>query len=395
MSTSSTSNWFLDNAGVITEAFSRCGIRPTELTREHFTSATRSLNLGLQSFSNKGPNLWQIDLQSISLSQGVATYTLPSNTVNILDAYIETYSLQTTVSQTPNFSTINGSNVVTVNIAQHNLSAGNWINIAIPVAVGGIILQGLYQAQLISNANQFTINAASNATSTVNNGGALPVFTSTNGSSIISTSLANHGLSVGNTFPVAFATTVGGLTLTGNYIVASVPNANSFTFDFVIVNATSNDTETENSGNVVIYTQANSSPPIDRIMTSISRTDYAAQPNKLGQGPPTTFWFDRLSPSPNVTLWNVPDGNGPYVFFYYRMRRIQDAYAVSGQTADIPYRFLDALAADLAARLSRKYAPALAAGLKEEAAEAWMVAANEDRERVQFFIAPDTSSYFQ
>jgi hypothetical protein len=352
------------------------------------------LNLTLSSWGNRAVNLWQVELITVPLVQGVATYDLPSTLLNILDAYVETYSLQTSVSQTPNFSTVNGSDVVTVTIVQNDLVATNWINIVTPVSIGGIILQGLYQVQTVINANEFTINAASNASSTVNNGGALPVFTTTLNSSIVSTAFANHGLSVGNTFVVQEATTVGGLTLSGSYIVASVPDSGHFTFDFAIMDATYADTETENSGSAVIMTQANSADPFDRIMTSISRTDYAAQPNKLLQAPPTTFWFDRLSPVPTVTLWNVPDGNGPYVMFIYGMRKIYDAYATGGQTADVPYLFLEALCAEMAARLARKYAPALLASLQEDAKMQWESAAMENRERVQIFLAPQTGAYF-
>ena len=50
------------------------------------------------------------------------------------------------------------------------------------------------------------------------------------------------------------------------------------------------------------------SPPIDRIILPVSRTEYASYPNKEQQGFPTTFWFDRLL-SPNVTIWPVPDGS--------------------------------------------------------------------------------------
>lgn len=392
--TSGSSSWFLDNAGVITEAFGRCGIRPAALTREHFISATRSLNLALSAWSNRGVNLWQVDLISVPLVQGTTTYDLPSNTVNVLDAYIETYSLQTTVSQVPNFSTLAGSDTVTVEIVGNGLVENNWLNIIIPVSIGGIILQGLYQVATVLNANEFTITAASEATLTVNNGGALPVFTATNLSASIGVAFANHGLLVGNTFIVQESTMVDGQILQGSYIVATVPNANSFTF-IVSEASTSNDTETENSGNCVIMTQFNSGYPFDRILTSISRTDYAAQPNKLQQGPPTVFWFDRLSPIPTVTMWYTPDGNGPYVVFFYRMRRVQDAYAVNGQTPDVPYRFLESLTADVAARLARKYAPALYASLQADAKFEWEQSSIEDRERVQLFLCPDTSGYFR
>ncbi len=392
--TSGTYDWTLDNAGIVTEAFARCGIHPTALTREHFISATRSLNLALATWSNRGVNLWQVDLQAVPLSQGVATYTLPSNTVNVLDAYLETYSLQTTVNGSPNFSTVNGSAVVTVNITNHQLVAGNWINIIMPTAIGGIVLQGLYQVVTVSNTNQFTINAAANATATVNNSGSLPVFATVSGLSTITVTLANHGLAAGDTFTVEESTSVGGLLLTGSYPVATVPDANHFTFVYGDT-ALATDSQTENGGVQVILTQLNSGEPQDRMMNSISRSDYAAQPNKLQQGSPSVFWFDRQSPIPNVSLWYVPDGGGPYVFFYYRMRRIQDAAAQGGQTADIPYRFLEALCADMAARLSRKYAPALHDSLKLDAGIAWSEAAQEDRERVQMFITPNVGAYFQ
>jgi hypothetical protein len=83
------------------------------------------------------------------------------------------------------------------------------------------------------------------------------------------------------------------------------------------------------------------------------------------------------------------------VFFYYRMRRVQDAAAQNGQTPDVPYRFLEALCADVAHRLARKYAPALYDSLKADSVIAWAEAAEEDRERVELFLVPNTSGYFQ
>lgn len=393
MTSSSTSSWFLDNAGVVNEAFSRIGIRPDSLTREHFFSATRSLNLALQSFSNRGPNLWQIDLQFIPLIQGVSTYQLPSNTVNILDAYLETYSLATTVNQNPNFSTVIGSSTVTVVQAAHGLVTGNWIEIVVPVSIGGVLLSGFYLATVIG-VNVYTIQAAAAATSTVNNGGTVPAFTSTNTLATVSVNLANHGYAVNGNFVVGVSTTVGGIVLFGTYQIITITDANNFVIT-VQSAASSTQTVSENNGQVQIQTQSGSPYPIDRIVTSISRTDYASYPDKIMQGPPTTFWFDRLSPIPSVTLWQTPDGNGPYAFFYYRMRHIQDAYTTGGQTPDIPYRFLDALCADLANRLARKYAPQLVPALMLEARESWALASEEDRERVQIFMAPDTSGYFR
>ena len=60
------------------------------------TDARIESNLLLQEFNNRGVNLWTVDLQSLPLVQGTATYSVPSNTITVLDAYITTGSGQTT-----------------------------------------------------------------------------------------------------------------------------------------------------------------------------------------------------------------------------------------------------------------------------------------------------------
>ena len=44
----------------------------------------------LQDWSNEQPLLWDIDLQSVTLTQGQQTVTCPSDTVIVTDAYIQT-----------------------------------------------------------------------------------------------------------------------------------------------------------------------------------------------------------------------------------------------------------------------------------------------------------------
>lgn len=391
-----TSNEYAFNlslADVLLESFDRISVRGTSITREHLISGRRSLNLELQMWGNLGVNLWAVELLSIPLIQGIATYSLPSNVVTMLDTYLETYNFQTTVDITPAFSTVLNSNVVQVGQTAHGLLPNQWIQIVIPVSVGGLILFGLYQVTNVINANLYTVNAASNATATVNNGGAVPSFATTTASAVIATTLANHGYQVGYQFEVQVATTVGGLSLTGPYVVVSTPTADTFTF-MAASAATANGTQSENTALAQLDTQLNSSDPTDRILTSISRTDYASQSDKFIQSPPTTFWFDRLSPIPNFTLWQVPDGNGPYAVKTYVMRRLQDASPTSGQTPDVPYLFIDALCAGVAARLARKYAADKVDAMKVEAREAWSLAATENRERVQTFIVPTIEAYF-
>jgi hypothetical protein len=71
-------------------AYQLCGIRPTELLQEHMSTARTATNLLLASWANRGVNLWAVDLVTVPLVQGTSTYSVDSNTVMILDAYIET-----------------------------------------------------------------------------------------------------------------------------------------------------------------------------------------------------------------------------------------------------------------------------------------------------------------
>lgn len=139
------------------------------------------------------------------------------------------------------------------------------------------------------------------------------------------------------------------------------------------------------------------SPSTDRSIYPISRSEYATYPEKSLQAFPTVFWFDRLI-SPTITIWPVPDGNGPYTLFYYRVRQIQDADYSDGTNAlniEIPYLWLDAFTSGLAARLARIYAPQLEGQRKMDADEAWGLAAKQDVENVTLMMNPGLSSYFR
>jgi len=134
--------------------------------------------------------------------------------------------------------------------------------------------------------------------------------------------------------------------------------------------------------------------PTDRIITPISRTEYASYPNKEQQGFTTTFWFDRLL-SPTVTLWPVPDGNSAQYLKYYRVIRIEDAALSNGQTVDIPYLWFEAFADGLAYRLARVWNPPMAPGLKMLADESYNIAASQNIEQAQQYISPQISGYYR
>jgi len=110
MTTSGTSGFNLDLNDIIEEAFERCGVE-VRTGYEHRT-ARRSLNLLTIEWANRGINLWTIEQGSIPLVQGQIVYTLPVDTIDLLDQVIRT---QTGVNQTDiNISRISVSTYATI-----------------------------------------------------------------------------------------------------------------------------------------------------------------------------------------------------------------------------------------------------------------------------------------
>lgn len=130
----------------------------------------------------------------------------------------------------------------------------------------------------------------------------------------------------------------------------------------------------------------------DRILWPVSEFEYASFPNKSAQGFPSVYWFNRLI-NPVVNFYLTPDGTQTYTVYLQLTRQLQDVALTGGQTPDIPYRFYDALCAEVAHRLSRVYAPDKEAMRKQDAAEAWSIAATTDVENVSLNIVPAISAY--
>lgn len=209
-------------------AYGLCGVRRTALTQQHFEDARLASNMMMGRWSSQGVNLWQVELDCISLVQGCSTYPIPSNTIVVLDMY-------------------------------------------------------------------YTIN---------------------------------NGVS-----------------------------------------------------------------EIDRIMTPISRTEYANYPNKQQQGSPTVAWFNRLL-APTITLWPVPDGQQSS-FKYYRLRQTQDSEMTNGKNVEAPIYFLEAFVYGLAARLAAIWAPERAPALKAMADESWAIASLQNVESAMVYVSPIMGQYFR
>ena len=92
MTTSGTYAYNPSIGEVVLYSFNLCQVRSTSLAQEHLNSARQAMNMLLSRWSNLGVNLWKVDTETITLEGGVSTYSVPADTVMILDMYARTPS---------------------------------------------------------------------------------------------------------------------------------------------------------------------------------------------------------------------------------------------------------------------------------------------------------------
>ena len=143
----------------------------------------------------------------------------------------------------------------------------------------------------------------------------------------------------------------------------------------------------------------------DLNITRISVSTYSTIPNKLTQGRPIQVWVNRQSGQttdllgatpayPQINVWPAPDQGTAlqpyYVFYYWRMKRINDA-GNGVNVIDIPFRFQNCMVAGLAYMLALKLPNSdltRIQTLKTMYDEAWELAAGEDREKAADRLVP-------
>jgi len=86
MAVSGSTDFELDVADYIEEAFERCGQEVR--TGYDLKTAKRSLNLMLADWANRGLNQWTIEQTTVPLTQGTGDYALGAGTIDILNAVI-------------------------------------------------------------------------------------------------------------------------------------------------------------------------------------------------------------------------------------------------------------------------------------------------------------------
>ena len=88
MATSGTTSFDMDFPEIAEEAWERAG---REMRSGYdLRTARRSMNLLTIEWANRGVNMWTIDEKSVDLVKGTQSYTLPADTVDVIEQTIRT-----------------------------------------------------------------------------------------------------------------------------------------------------------------------------------------------------------------------------------------------------------------------------------------------------------------
>ena len=88
MSTSGTYNFSPTGGDITLLALSRIGVKRTGVLAEHMQNASMESNLMQADWGADGITFFTVTENTQTLTQGVATYSVPANTVSLLDVYI-------------------------------------------------------------------------------------------------------------------------------------------------------------------------------------------------------------------------------------------------------------------------------------------------------------------
>ena len=97
MTTSSSTNFELDVAEYIEEAFERCGLEVR--TGYDLQTAKRSMNILLADWANRGLNQWTIEQRTQTLTSGTSEYDLGTDVIDVLNAVIRRSTTDFSISR--------------------------------------------------------------------------------------------------------------------------------------------------------------------------------------------------------------------------------------------------------------------------------------------------------
>ena len=334
----------------IRESFERIGIIGNELTGLQAQSAIMSANLELTSWMGKVPLSWTRKRLMFSLFEGQPIYTMPVNITRVLDV----------VATTPQRLNTNGT----------------------PYSTQGGVAANCFDPAQTAGCTQTAPNGAIGF-----NYGGSPVSVLYVG--ITPLSQTQYTLAVDYSFDNVNFTTI--------YKAPTQTYFANQTTWFVIENALNANIWQirETNGQTLAIQQIYFSQPTnigsgDRYLTSLSYTEWMQISTKMNTSYPSSFFFNAQI-QPTITLWPVP--NNTYTnLLYTAYQYVQDVNALFNQF-DVPQRFLDALVAGVAYRLSSKFATPRMGDLKAQAQESFELATKTDFEDVVLRFQPDFTAY--
>lgn len=152
------------------------------------------------------------------------------------------------ITDTNHGATAGDTIYIPLNVYANNRNTGSFQLLG-PESSVGVYGNGFYKVQTVVDSNNYTIGAFLSFDTNVT--GVTSLFTTTITSNSVTVTLGAHGFSIGSVYTVFFSTSVGGLTLSGSYIVNTVIDNSNFTI-LAAGAATSSATASENSGLVQI-----------------------------------------------------------------------------------------------------------------------------------------------
>ena len=98
MAVSGSTDFNLEAAEVIQEAYERCGLQET--SGKDLRTAIRSMNLLMAEWANRGLNLWTVTLGTQSTTASDKDYSLDANIIDILEVSLrDSNSLDTSLTR--------------------------------------------------------------------------------------------------------------------------------------------------------------------------------------------------------------------------------------------------------------------------------------------------------
>jgi len=112
MTTTGTTAFNMEFTELAEEAWERAG---REMRSGYdLRTARRSLNLMTIEWANRGINMWTIETGTINLTQGLATYALPTDTIDLLDHVIRTQANNSSTQSDLSITRISVSTYATI-----------------------------------------------------------------------------------------------------------------------------------------------------------------------------------------------------------------------------------------------------------------------------------------